>query len=61
MTDRENSSAFQMLPLRARRVFAAIERAIGDRSGSRMLRSIHLESSVRFAGIVPVERERGLP
>ena len=31
MTDRENSPAYRMLPLRARRVLAAIERAIGDR------------------------------
>jgi hypothetical protein len=34
MTDRENSPAFQMLPRSARRVFAAIERAIGDRSSA---------------------------
>jgi hypothetical protein len=29
MTDRENSPAYQMLPRSARRVFGAIERAIG--------------------------------
>jgi len=34
MTDRENSPAYQMLPRSARRVFAAIERAIGDRSSA---------------------------
>jgi hypothetical protein len=34
MTDRENSPAFQILPRSARRVFAAIERAIGDRSSA---------------------------
>ena len=34
MADRENSPAFQMLPLRARRVLAAIETAIGDRSSA---------------------------
>jgi hypothetical protein len=34
MTDRENSPAFQMLPRSARRVFGAIERAIGDRSSA---------------------------
>ena len=30
MTDRENSPAYAALPRSARRVFAAIERAIGD-------------------------------
>ena len=30
MTDREHSPAYRMLPRTARRVFAAIERAIGD-------------------------------
>ena len=34
MTDRENSPAFQMLPRSARRVFAAIERTIGDGSSA---------------------------
>jgi hypothetical protein len=34
MTDRANSPAYQMLPRSARRVFAAIERAIGDRSSA---------------------------
>ena len=34
MTDRENSPAFAMLPRSARRVFAAIERAIGDGSSA---------------------------
>ena len=34
MADRENSPAYQMLPRRAREVFAAIERAIGDRSSA---------------------------
>ena len=34
MTDRENSPAFQMLPRSARRVFAAIERAIGNGSSA---------------------------
>ena len=34
MPDRENSPAYRMLPLRARRVFAAIERAIGDGSSA---------------------------
>jgi hypothetical protein len=34
MADRENSPAFQMLPRSARRVFAAIERTIGDRSSA---------------------------
>ena len=34
MTDRENSPAFAMLPLSARKVFAAIERAIGDGSSA---------------------------
>ena len=32
MSDRENSPAFAMLPRCARRVFAAIEQAIGDGS-----------------------------
>ena len=34
MADRENSPAFAMLPRSARRVFAAIERAIGDGSSA---------------------------
>jgi hypothetical protein len=34
MTDRENSPAFQMLPRSARRVFGAIERAIGNGSSA---------------------------
>ena len=34
MTDRENSPAYQMLPRSARKVFAAIERAIGDGSSA---------------------------
>ena len=34
MTDREHSAAFQTLPRCARRVFAAIERAIGDGSSA---------------------------
>jgi hypothetical protein len=34
MTDREHSAAYRMLPRRARRVFAAIERAIGDGSSA---------------------------
>jgi hypothetical protein len=34
MTDRENSAAYQTLPRSARRVFAAIERAIGDGSSA---------------------------
>ena len=34
MTDRENSPAYQMLPRSARRVFAAIERTIGDGSSA---------------------------
>jgi hypothetical protein len=34
MADRENSPAYQMLPRRARRVFAAIERAIGGGSSA---------------------------
>jgi hypothetical protein len=34
MSDRENSPAWRMLPRRARRVFAAIGRAIGDRSSA---------------------------
>jgi hypothetical protein len=34
MTDRENSPAYAMLPRSARRVFAAIERAIGDGSSA---------------------------
>src|SRR6478672_10195586 len=34
MTDRENSPAFQMLPRTARRVFGAIERAIGGRTSA---------------------------
>ena len=34
MTDRENSPAYQMLPRAARRVFAAIERAIGNGSSA---------------------------
>jgi hypothetical protein len=34
MTDREHSPAYAALPRRARRVFAAIERAIGDRSSA---------------------------
>jgi hypothetical protein len=34
MADRENSPAYQMLPRSARRVFAAIERAIGDGSSA---------------------------
>ena len=34
MSDRENLPAYQMLPRSARRVFAAIERAIGDGSSA---------------------------
>ena len=34
MADRENSPAYAALPRTARRVFAAIERAIGDRSSA---------------------------
>jgi hypothetical protein len=34
MSDRENSPAFAMLPRSARRVFAAIERTIGDASSA---------------------------
>ena len=34
MSDRENSPAYQMLPRSARRVFAAIERTIGDGSSA---------------------------
>ena len=34
MSDRENSPAYQMLPRSARRVFAAIERAIGNGSSA---------------------------
>jgi hypothetical protein len=34
MTDRENSPAYQLLPQSARRVFAAIEAAIGNRSSA---------------------------
>jgi hypothetical protein len=34
MADREHSPAYQMLPRSARRVFAAIERAIGDGSSA---------------------------
>ncbi|MBR0697829.1 hypothetical protein [Bradyrhizobium lablabi] len=34
MTDRENSPAYAALPRSARRVFAAIERSIGDRSSA---------------------------
>jgi hypothetical protein len=34
MTDRENSPAYAALPRSARRVFAATERAIGDRSSA---------------------------
>src|SRR5258708_1945102 len=34
MADRENSPAYQMLPRSARRVFAAIEQTIGDRSSA---------------------------
>jgi hypothetical protein len=34
MTDRANSPAYQMLPRSARRVFAAIERAIGNGNGN---------------------------
>jgi hypothetical protein len=34
MADRENSPAYQILPRSARRVFAAIERAIGDGSSA---------------------------
>ena len=34
MTDRDHSPAYQMLPRSARRVFAAIERAIGDGSSA---------------------------
>ena len=34
MADRENSPAYQMLPRSARRVFAAIERTIGDGSSA---------------------------
>jgi len=36
MTDRDHSPAFKMLSLRARRVFAAIERAIGNGSSARV-------------------------
>jgi hypothetical protein len=34
MADRENSPAYAALPRSARRVFAAIERAIGDGSSA---------------------------
>jgi hypothetical protein len=34
MTDRDNSPAYRMLPRSARRVFAAIERTIGDGSSA---------------------------
>ena len=34
MTDRDHSPVYQMLPRSARRVFAPIERAIGDRSSA---------------------------
>jgi hypothetical protein len=34
MTDREHSPAYAALPRRARRVFAAIEAEIGDRSSA---------------------------
>jgi hypothetical protein len=34
MTDRTGSPAFQMLPRSARRVFGAIEQAIGDRTSA---------------------------
>ena len=34
MPDRENSPAYALLPQSARRVFAAIERAIGDGSAA---------------------------
>ena len=34
MSDRENSPAYEMLPRSARRVFAAIEQAIGDGSSA---------------------------
>ena len=34
MADRENSPAYQMLPRSARRVFGAIEQAIGDRTSA---------------------------
>jgi hypothetical protein len=36
MTDRENSPAYAALPRSARRVFAAIGRAIGDGSSARV-------------------------
>jgi hypothetical protein len=34
MRDRDNSPAYALLPLRARRVLSAIERAIGDRTSA---------------------------
>ena len=46
MTDRENSPAFAMLPLSARKVFAAIERAIGDGSSASV-------SYTDFGGTIP--------
>ena len=42
MTHREHLPAYQILPRSARRVFAAIERAIGD--GSSLIRPIPIAS-----------------
>jgi hypothetical protein len=54
MTDRENSPAYQMLPQRARRVFAAIERAIGDRSSASVsYTSFGLDHRVTLKDIAP--------
>ena len=54
MPDRENSPAYRMLPLRARRVFAAIERAIGNgRSASVSYEGFRLDHHIGRQNISP--------
>jgi hypothetical protein len=55
MTDRENSPAFAALPRSARKVFAAIERAIGDGSSASVsLRELPAGSPHRPEGGVAI-------
>ena len=54
MTDRTGSPAYQMLPRAARRVFAAIERAIGDNnSASISFTSFRLDHHIGRQNISP--------
>ena len=59
MPDRENSPAYRMLPLRARRVFAAIERAIGDGSSASVSYvDFRLDHHIARVGIAMFEAAR---